>query len=470
MTLAVSLGSPRFLDSLKSAARRAADPYLFALALMLMGYALDGRGFAYVGIPPLFVGEAMLLIGLPILIGTRGWSALWARPQIWALSAFALWGIVRTVPYVERYGIDAIRDAAIYYYSAYAFIVAGLLLADPRRLATLLRYYKRFAGIFLICIPIVAAAYRFGHDSLPRWPWGDVPMIQEKEGDAMVHLGAIAAFYMSGLAGPIANWKPILLAIDAACMGVIDRAGIVAFAAAMSLGIVHNPSGKVGYKTLAVMLLGAALLAASGIDIVIPGGKGRSLSFEQIVTNVTSTFGDANNDGLDSTKEWRTNWWKDIIADTVYGSEFWGGRGFGINLADHYGYQVQQDHSLRSPHSAHMTVLARMGVPGLVIWAALQGTLGLALLDNYYRARRSRDRQWSGLFLFLGAFWIALLIDSSFDVFLEGPMGGIWFWSVYGTAVAALRIYRTHPQVLLENSDSEAQWANAPAQSGVGLH
>ena len=30
-------------------------------------------------------------------------------------------------------------------------------------------------------------------------------MIQEKEGDVMVHLGGIVAFWMSGLAGPIAE-------------------------------------------------------------------------------------------------------------------------------------------------------------------------------------------------------------------------------------------------------------------------
>ena len=39
----------------------------------------------------------------------------------------------------------------------------------------------------------------------------------------------------------------------------------------------------------------------------------------------------------------------------------------GINLADEYGYQVMADHSLRSPHSAHMTVLARMGAPGFAL-------------------------------------------------------------------------------------------------------
>ena len=113
--------------------RRAGDRYLLCLALLLMGYALDGRGFAYIGIPPLFIGEAMLLAGVVVLICTRGWAKLWETPQIIALSAFVLLGIARTIPYVDSCGIDALRDGAIYYYSAFAFITAGLLIADPQR-------------------------------------------------------------------------------------------------------------------------------------------------------------------------------------------------------------------------------------------------------------------------------------------------------------------------------------------------
>ena len=191
-------------------------------------------------------------------------------------------------------------------------------------------------------------------------------------------------------------------------MGVIDRAGLFAFAAAMGLGMAHNPRGKMGWKMIAAMLAAVALLAASGIHVEVPGGKGRELSFEQIITNVTSSFNETGNDGLDSTKEWRTDWWKDIIADTIRGKHFWDGKGFGINLADEYGYQVQKDHSLRSPHSAHMTVLGRMGVPGLVLWGLLHGVWALAVVDAYYKSRRNGDTRWSGLFLFLGAFYVRI--------------------------------------------------------------
>ena len=43
------------------------------------------------------------------------------------------------------------------------------------------------------------------------------------------------------------------------------------------------------------------------------------------------------------------------------------------------------------------------------------------------------------------AFWIAFLIHMSFGVYLEGPQGGIWFWSVMGLGIAALELQKSIP-------------------------
>jgi hypothetical protein len=428
-------------------AGRMGGRFLLFLAIVLAGYAMDGKGFAYLGIPPLFIGEITLAIGLFILLRTSGWHRLWESPQIIALSAFILFGVVRTVPYINIYGIDALRDSCTYYYGAFAFIVAALLIAEPNRLLTLLAWFRLFAKTFLGVILLVFCVYHFAAGALPHWPWGDISIINEKEGDVLVHLAGIVAFWMSGLAGPVPTKWSMFLALDAALMGAIDRGGMVAFAAAMGLGMAHRPRSPMGWRMIGAIIGAIVLLGVTGIHVEVPNGKHRELSFEQIVTNVVSTFGDVGTDGLDSTKQWRTDWWKDIIHDTVKGPYFWDGKGFGLNLADYYGYQVG-DRSLRSPHNAHMTILARMGVPGLVLWAIVQGSFALAILDRYYKTRRSGDVRWNGLFLFIGAYWLAFLINASFDVFLEGPMGGIWFWSVYGFGVGALWIFKHHPEVL----------------------
>jgi hypothetical protein len=34
------------------------------------------------------------------------------------------------------------------------------------------------------------------------------------------------------------------------------------------------------------------------------------------------------------------------------------------------------------------------------------------------------------------------MTNSAFDVFLEGPQGGIWYWSLFGFGIAALEAQR----------------------------
>jgi hypothetical protein len=160
------------------------------------------------------------------------------------------------------------------------------------------------------------------------------------------------------------------------------------------------------------------------------------------VQNLGSLTSDTGSDGLDSTKEWRMDWWKTITGYTLQGKYFWTGKGFGINLADDDGFQLMADHSLRNPHSVHMTMLARGGVPMLLLWASAIGSWFWLMGASFLSARRHSQTLWEGMFFFLPAYLLAFLINGSFDVFIEGPMGGIWLWSIFGTGLGAALIYR----------------------------
>jgi hypothetical protein len=93
-------------------------------------------------------------------------------------------------------------------------------------------------------------------------------------------------------------------------------------------------------------------------------------------------------------------------------------------------------------------MLARAGVPGFVLWVVVQLSWLASVINAYVVSRRCREERWQGVFLFLLALWTAFVINASFDVFLEGPMGGIWFWTIFGVGAAATWIYRHRPEVL----------------------
>ena len=42
----------------------------------------------------------------------------------------------------------------------------------------------------------------------------------------------------------------------------------------------------------------------------------------------------------------------------------------------------------------------------------------------------------SGIVGWITVYWAAALVNMSFDVYLEGPQGGIVFWSIIGFGVA----------------------------------
>lgn len=174
-------------------------------------------------------------------------------------------------------------------------------------------------------------------------------------------------------------------------------------------------------------------------DPIVGDSDGRPATLQQFIDNVLSLFGSSQDGSLEGTKQFRLAWWKEIIDYTVFGDYFMTGKGFGVNLADDDGFQSTADGSLRAPHNSHLTVLARMGVPGLVLWLLLQGTFGWGLIRAIGRSRARGDGGLATVGALVLIYWLAMMVDTSFDPYLEGPQGGIWFWCVFGLGLVVTR-------------------------------
>lgn len=422
---------------------------LALLGLVLVGYAMLGRGFAHVGRTPVYVGElamGLVLLGAVVSGGAR--RAL-RSPVVWILLAYMAWGAASTLPYLDVYGFVALRDAALWGYGIFAVAVAALLLGTGawRRVS---EAYGRWLPWLLAWLPIGYPAAVLLAERIPRLP-GGVAILEIKPGDVAVHLAGAGAFLLLGLHAPgrsdrrmaleWVGWVAWFVALFLAASQ--NRGGMVAVVTALALLFALRPSAR----WIRPILMGTLLLgAAVALDLRLETGDRREASARQLAANVTSVVGGETERGnLESTIEWRMSWWGDIAGYTLAGPHFWTGKGFGVNLADDDGYQTKADHSLRSPHNGHLTVLARSGVPGLALWVLLQGAFGASLLAAYARARRAGRDDWARFDLWILTFWTACLVNATFDVFLEGPQGGIWFWSVVGVGIAALEAQRRNP-------------------------
>jgi hypothetical protein len=64
------------------------------------------------------------------------------------------------------------------------------------------------------------------------------------------------------------------------------------------------------------------------------------------------------------------------------------------------------------------------------------------MFRRFFESRARGHRPWERLFLLIPSYWLSMLIGASFDPALEGPIMGIWFWSLFGIGIAAGQIYR----------------------------
>ena len=429
------------------------DRFLTWFAWVLAGYAFAGRGFAYLGFPPLYIGEITALFGLLALL-TSGWASMVLRSlpgKVFAV--LAIWGAIRTIPYVSTYGLDAPRDAMVWLYGTFSFIMAGLLIRRPIRLRLLLLRYRRFAVIYGSIIWLVYIIVRVGHESIPLLPGAELPIISVKEGDALVHVTGALALMTVGLMR--AGWVPLLMmGLAWVLMGIGSRGGAISVLIPMTFVMMLRPVGARMVSRRLVGSLAVALILLLVLDPKIEVKGQREISMQQLWANMTSILSSADEEeeGLDRTKAWRLLWWGKIVDYTFNGPYFWNGKGFGVSLGESDGFgNSSKKHLLRSPHNAHLTMLARAGVPGLALWLLLHGSWFLLMLRGYFKAKRTKDYTWAGVFLTLSAYWMAFMINATFDVYLEGPMGGIWFWTIFGVGLAAQHIYRYAPQVLWDD-------------------
>jgi uncharacterized membrane protein len=198
---------------------------------------------------------------------------------------------------------------------------------------------------------------------------------------------------------------------------------LAAFVVVAAVSVARRSSGHKARQRLSVIILlvvaGTVGATASGVNIA------GAFNLER--------FQGASFENPDETVEWRTVWWQRLYEVVMAQSPVFG-LGFGENLADYNPYISQQDSlfPVRSPHNFNVTIFARMGIAGSLIWGGII-VLGILLplwrvLSASTRSQLAETRTRS----FLIAAVIATWVNASFGVLMEGPVLAIPFWLILG--------------------------------------
>jgi hypothetical protein len=383
-------------------------------------YVFLNKGVAYT-----YLVEALWLFGILLLFMDRKKAELIWNKTIKLLLFFIAIGFIYIIRGFSKYDIiDLIRDSFIFQYGWFVFIL--FLFKDKVEIIwqTLFFIYKWFPFIALLNFILQYFVPFFETVT----PFGGIPILLYKNGDMGVQLLISTLLLLFSIEKYSFKWRVLLslvITLDFLILASYSRSGIVAFLASLICFIYFNKDIQLQSRVrLLIKYLPIILLVVTPIYInikVTENFQGRSVGFEQITNNFSSIVGGTTDATSENNVVWRLVWWAKIIDYSFTSPNFFIGKGLGMNLAADDDI-ITLDDSLRSPHNFHLNIMSRFGVLLFMIWMYFLIQIIKPLFKKQLQGRR----------LLIGCILLAFLINASFDVFLEGPMGAFPFWTWLG--------------------------------------
>jgi hypothetical protein len=442
------------------------------LLLVLTGYLFFNQGFMQIRLPPgsgVPIGE-IALIGF--LAMTNIWVVLTRMRAVVHLLPFVIWwslGIGRAVFDSGSYGMWALRDATQVIESLYLIVGVGFV----RGSADLDRLFRWLAWL----VPVLALYVILGH---PLKFAAMSPTLPGGSGEPVPLFGTM-------------NTADVALIWGAMCLIVAaPRSGISLASFMVAAGFVAYAVLILQYRTIYLQLVAMFVFTAlfrkysirpflavvpivivvimliSTFGLKVSGRLNDEVSLSFFADHLEAIFGISN--GSDqaladaaSGVDQRLEWWKDIYDRlSVDPATMLTGLGYGIPLTP---FKASGDIQVREPHNSVISVVARMGVIGLLAWAWMQCELFLCWFRCFQRARHSSPgREWENRLLILLSFLLLVMIGAIGEDNMEKPYFAIPYYFFWGVIVKISFLQATVP--LARRTSSRPMPAYSPPASG----
>ena len=394
--------------------------YIKIYFLVLLLYVFFNKGVAYS-----YMAEIILVAGIFILfINRKQFEIGLDRKQI-LIGIFIIISFLFIITGVFQYSIlNVLRDSLAFQYAWFAFIIYFLKNEYDFIWEKIIQIYKwvplvLFLNFFLFYFVFLYLP--------PINIFGNQNIIIYKNGDKSVHLLISTILMFLYTERYSRRWliaNTILIVINFLILLAFTRSGSVAYILALfsffffSKEKILNESVRKLLKFVPIiMVIGMGLFVA--IDIQ-GDAQGRTISLSQITDNFSSIVSTNIDGNLTENKVWRLIWWAKLVNESFTLQHFFVGKGLGMSLAGND--ILNTDDNLRSPHNFHLTILARFGYFIFIAWIIWLVSLFKPLFT----------RKLAGKTLAITSILLAFIINGSFDVFFEGPMGAFPFWTFVG--------------------------------------
>jgi hypothetical protein len=415
------------------------------LFVALVLYVALGKGFAYAGVPPIFVGEVLLVF---VVFGGLGAAAPVPRSAA-ALIAAGLFGLAAVQVVVDGYGgadpaLEVIRGVAPIYYAAFAFSVFALLrqveggIGRQATLHVVDQAFDRVVPLVLVTVFVLAMLLVVEPSWLPVWPISGAPVLWSKSTDLAVALTILLPMLAArGWTAREADMRRLwsnqrllwTLWLAATLLVTFRSRGALLGLLLGGFAVRPDPERIAKAVVMVVLVLAALYITQISFDVA-----GREVSFSGAVDSAASLVGDPSPGEIDGnyvgTRQWRSEWWGAIWSDVISEPMLLNGHGWGDNLAVRYGVVAARDEAdprvLRAPHNIFFSLAGR---GGLVVAAGFMAMVAGTVVPTF---RAGTSFSLSPALQAARGGVVAIVVTALTDVYLESPQGAILFWSLVG--------------------------------------
>ena len=327
---------------------------------------------------------------------------------------------------INKYPIfNVIKDSFSFNYACFTFILF-LFINDKEKVWEKLKSIYTWYPI----IPLLSFIFFNLFPSLDSVKiFGDITIMNHKHSDMAIHLLISSIFLIKFNTEKGTNFQYLfifLIIFDFLMIASYSRSGTISFLIGLTSYLYFNKEKLITNnfkRIIKLLVIGFVIILPIYANIQIQENfQGRTIGFDQLKNNFISII--SSNDDVPATLEdnkvWRLVWWGKIINYSFTPQYFFTGRGLGMSLVKTDGIDAEED--LRSPHNFHLNIMARFGVLVFCLWLYFL----YLIFSDFFRRKLIGNR------FMIVSILIAFVINASFDVFLEGPMGAFPFWTFIG--------------------------------------
>lgn len=432
---------------------------------MVLNYGFENIAI-HLGPLPFVVSYALMYgcLGMALYANRTRLASALKEPAMICITLLIFLSSLHLISDIPTFGVWAFRDSTLFLDGM--FFILGLFWAfTDRKLKVFLPW------MFALFVVNMLYGYTF--------PWSDrilaasptsgvfmqVPIFGNYHQTAMDLL--IGAAFCMGLARFLVKRRQwilhILVAAQILGLAILQsRATYIALAAYLMIFLVLREGKKAGaLLTLASMAIVALILVTiSGVEI-----NGRigpvSLSFlEDHLRSITGEKVTAAS-SVESRVDFAGDVMRHIRAHPIVGE------GFGQPLIDYIDEETGA--VVRVPHNSHLTVMARLGFIGAMVWLSFNACL-LLRFAYAYRHRKFWEQPFGEFALWGFLYYVVFMIESLVEGPLEVPATAIPFYFFLGLTAGVIRMRmaadRKSPREVAAPVKSLERWSPTGVEIG----